>query len=352
MKIMIIGPSPYKSKGGMATVIREIVEDKKFCHEYDVKYHESYVDGNVILRQLFSVYSYIRFLFSRKNYDVFYIHMASYRSTYRKMKYYNLLYKKNKKIIIHLHGGEFLSFYNNEKKNRQNTIKKMLHNSNAVIALSEKWRDRYYSTFGDINCYVVRNGIDTKEYEMAYRTQNEKITNIVCLAKVCKEKGVYDLIDAVGCVSQRNENIHCYIAGIGEIEKAKRYISRSDLDRFVDVVGWVDNNQKKELLAKCGILALVSYNEALPMSILEGLACGKAILATNVGAIPEVVSDHNGFLVEPGDINGITKALIELINYPEKTKLIQRNNRNLAKMEYDLEKTHSALSDILKKVIG
>lgn len=65
-----------------------------------------------------------------------------------------------------------------------------------------------------------------------------------------------------------------------------------------------------ELLRKSSVLVLPSYNEGLPMAILEGMACGKAIISTTVGAIPEVVKKENGILVQPGDVTALANVTL------------------------------------------
>ena len=86
-KILIIGPSINHSKGGMATVIEGIVTDSKLNSKHSIDAHESYSDGNIIYRIIFSIIAYIRFIFIYNKYDIFYIHMASYGSTFRKGYY-------------------------------------------------------------------------------------------------------------------------------------------------------------------------------------------------------------------------------------------------------------------------
>ena len=114
MRVLVIGPSPDRSKGGMATVIKEIKEDVDLNQHFDIDILESYIDGRKIKRVLFSVFAYLKFLFIYKNYDLFHIHVASFGSTYRKMLYVYFLKKCNKKVIIHIHGAKYLEFY---KKN-------------------------------------------------------------------------------------------------------------------------------------------------------------------------------------------------------------------------------------------
>lgn len=66
-KVLIIGPSPFKSKGGMATVIQEMLESEVLNNEFDLEMHESYRDGNIFYRLLFSIYSFINLYLYIKN---------------------------------------------------------------------------------------------------------------------------------------------------------------------------------------------------------------------------------------------------------------------------------------------
>ena len=125
MKILVIGPSPIRSKGGMATVIEEIVKDKKLNEEFEIDVYESYIDGNKLKVLLFSLLSFVRFYFTKRNYDIYHIHAASYGSTFRKGWYVRAAKKWGKKVILHIHGAEYMIFY--DKSNQ--------------IPLNPDWKD-------------------------------------------------------------------------------------------------------------------------------------------------------------------------------------------------------------------
>ena len=93
MKVLVIGPSPTRSKGGMATVIKEIEKDKKLNGQFDIDIYESYVDGNKLKVLIFSLFSFARFYFTKRDYDIYHIHAASYGSTFRKGWYVRALKK-------------------------------------------------------------------------------------------------------------------------------------------------------------------------------------------------------------------------------------------------------------------
>ena len=69
VKVLVVGPSPTRSKGGMATVIEEIAKDKMLNTKFDIDIYESYVDGNKLRVLLFSMFSFIKFYFTKSYID-------------------------------------------------------------------------------------------------------------------------------------------------------------------------------------------------------------------------------------------------------------------------------------------
>lgn len=342
MKILVIGPSPVRSKGGMATVIEEIVKDKKLNEEFEIDVYESYIDGNKLKVLLFSVISFIHFYFTKRNYDIYHIHAASYGSTFRKGWYVYAAKKWGKKVILHIHGAEYMIFY--DKSNKKKKIRSILNAADRVIALSNEWKHRFDETFGLTNCVVLENGIDMERLQPAITSYQEHPHTFVSLGRLGERKGTYDLITAIEQAKTEVPDIKCYLAGDGEIEKCKDLIEQKKLDNNIIVVGWADFDKKLELLRKSSVLVLPSYNEGLPMAILEGMACGKAIISTTVGAIPEVVKKENGILVQPGDISGLRDALCKYCMDLEEVERIGSANIDLIKSNYSMNVMHQKLA--------
>lgn len=190
MKVLVVGPSPTKSKGGMATVIEEIAKDKRLNGKFDIDIYESYVDGNKLKVLLFSVFSYLRFYFTKRNYDLYHIHAASYGSTFRKGWYVRAAKKWGKKVILHIHGAEYMIFY--EKSNKKEKIRSILNTADKVIALSDEWKHKFDRTFGLTNCVVLENGIDTERLQPAITSCQEHPHTFVSLGRLGERKGTYD----------------------------------------------------------------------------------------------------------------------------------------------------------------
>ena len=349
VKVLVVGPSPTRSKGGMATVIEEIAKDKMLNTKFDIDIYESYVDGNKLRVLLFSMFSFIKFYFTKRNYDVYHIHAASYGSTFRKGWYVHAAKKWGKKVILHIHGAEYMLFY--EKSNQKDKIVSILKEADEVIALSADWKKKFDETFGLKNCVVLENGIDTERLKPAITMVKDHPHTFVSLGRLGERKGTYDLIKAIERVKVQIPDIKCYLAGDGDIDRCKQIVEEKNLKSNIFIVGWADFDRKLELLKKSSVLVLPSYNEGLPMAILEGMACGKAIISTTVGAIPEVINNkENGILIQPGDVKALANALVECSTNTSMVAQMSQNNIKKIDSNYSMKTMHEKLALYYEKV--
>lgn len=311
MRILVVAPSDVKSRGGMATVVKGMRHSKILNTNLLLDIHSSYIDGNIFVRLWYSVYGYIKFLFKYKKYDLFHIHVASFGSTFRKNYYLNKIKKAGKKVILHVHGAKYLVFYEGLSKKNKDKVVEFLKRADKVIVLSDTWKEKFEEVFGINNCEAINNGIDVDEFDDAICDLSKYKNTFLFLGRLGERKGAYDLIEAVSRAVKKNNKIKVLMAGDGEIEKVKELVSKNELENNIEVVGWINHDKKVELLRQTATVVLPSYYEGLPMTILEGMAAGKAIISTNVGAIPEVVSPENGILITPGNIDALTEALVK-----------------------------------------
>jgi glycosyltransferase involved in cell wall biosynthesis len=351
MRILEIGPSPEKSKGGMATVIEGIIKDKNLNESFDIDAYPSYIDGNLVIRAVYSVFSIFRFFTVYKKYDLFHIHVASYGSTFRKKWYVDFLMKHGKKIIIHVHGGGYLIFYNKINQRKKKKVIDFLKSANMVIALSDKWKKDFEQTFGLTNCVALNNGINTEEFKKAQVNEVKFKDNFLFLGRLSEQKGAYDLVDAIAKVKEQRVKIKLFMAGDGEINKVNSLVQEKNLQDYIEVIGWVNFDQKIKYLQQVSTVVLPSYNEGLPMSILEGMASGKAIISTTVGAIPEVVKKENGILISPGDVNALADALIRCSCDIKMLESVSKNNVAKIDNEFSQKKMHEELARYYKQVM-
>ena len=356
MRVCVIGPSDRKSFGGMATVINDLRNDSSFCERNEVCFYPSYIDGILLIRFLFCIFSFLKFVFivKIKEYDLFYIHVASGGSTFRKMMYSKRIKKYDKKIAIQIHGAEYLKFYYNLPTKKKQKVSSFLNDADACFALSERWKNDFEYYVGINNCLVLNNGVRFSDFAPAITIDPSSSKNFICLGRLCYRKGTYDLIKAFSKLKEIDSEIKLILAGDGDIPQITKLITENGLQNNVFIIGWIDFSKKIKVLKQCSTLILPSYNEGLPMAILEAMACGKIIISTDVGAISEVVrNEENGLIVSPGDIDGLVNSILKCVRDTSFRTRIMINNIEKIKKSYDVEIIHSKLEsyflDILQR---
>jgi len=115
----------------------------------------------------------------------------------------------------------------------------------------------------------------------------------------------------------------------------------------------VEGEEKDALLRESTILVLPSYFESMPILILEAMAAGLSVVATRLGAIPEMLGEgRGGLLVSPGDRAGLQRALDELLSCPSLAGDQGRRNRVAVHREYTLERMQKTLEDLYREAAG
>lgn len=350
MKILVIGPSETESCGGMAEVARGIRESGLLNREFDIDLFPSYIDGSLAVRLWYSVYGYLRFLRCYQKYDLFHLNTAEKGSTFRKYFYLRKIKKAGKKAVIHIHGASYLAFYDGLGSRGKRIVERFFHQADLVLALSENWRRELENRFRINTCRTLNNGVDFSEYKAAVSDVTKYRNSFLMLGRLGERKGVYDLINAVEIARRQNPGLHVILAGDGEIEKVRNLVAQKGLEGQISVLGWIGQAEKMECLKKVSTLVLPSYYEGFPMSVLEGMASGKAILSTTAGAIPEMVTKENGILVTPGDVAALAEGLLSLSSNTELLKKMSENNRERAEKVFGIRHMHERLAGYYRQV--
>lgn len=141
--------------------------------------------------------------------------------------------------------------------------------------------------------------------------RNTSKLKLLYLGIIGQRKGVYDLLNVLSQDAEYyRHHLQLHIGGNCEEEKIKSYIVNNGIGDFVTFEGFVKGERKIDDLNWADIFILPSYNEGLPIAVLEAMSYGMPIISTNVGGIPEVVKTGiNGILIEPGDLNAIKNSI-------------------------------------------
>ena len=133
------------------------------------------------------------------------------------------------------------------------------------------------------------------------------------MGRLEKRKGVYDLISAASAIIKNFKNARFIICGDGEVERVRYMVKEKKLNDNIEIFDWVVD--KERFFSAADIYVLPSYNEGLPMSVLEAASYELPVVSTKVGGIPEIIEDEvSGFLIEPGDVFALQTRIELLIN--------------------------------------
>lgn len=351
IKVLMVGPSP-QVMGGISAVVQTYIASD-LPNRIDLKYLSTHVDGNKFIKFLMAIQAYLRLpiIFFVFKPDIVHIHLASYFSFYRKLTIFSMAKWFKKKIIIHLHGGNFLYFYSSNKVNAF-LIKKVFHEADAIIAVSDSWGKKINSHIGGKKIFVLYNPVDTSLYEdLMPWERGSAIKKILFMAVVNNNKGAYDIIKLIPDITALYPNTQFIFAGNGDIEKAKRLCRVVGVLDKVEFPGWVGADAKKIYYSEACIYLLPSHSEGLPLSVLEAMAAGLPVITTRVGGIPDIIEDSvNGYLVQPGDVETMKEKLSLLLSRQDIREKFGRVNKLKAQNNFDIELIAGQLFEMYRTV--
>ena len=219
------------------------------------------------------------------------------------------------KDIIHLHGSEFKQWYDSTNTITQKKIRKLLRECNVMIVLGNEWERRIFEIEPKTNIAVANNTVTIPSQVTNW---NRNTFQILYLGVLIQRKGVHDLLYSVSILKKNGKlnNAQFVIAGTGEEEqKLKKKCSVLDLEDVIRFNGWTHGEQKWQLMLESQLLVLPSYNEGLPMAVLEAMSYGLPIVASDVGDMSAAVQEGvNGYLISPGNPDQISEAINKILS--------------------------------------
>ncbi len=190
--------------------------------------------------------------------------------------------------------------------------------------------------FLDFNNFKIQKQLDVRDNIVGY------------IARLSEEKGILNFARSIPAVLDRINNARFLIGGEGQMySKVEEYLNRETLNSKVNLTGWIPHNELPRYLNDLKLLVLASYTEGLPNIMLEAMACGTPVLATAVGAMPDIIRDgETGFIMEDNSPECIAQNIIRALSHPNLEE-ITRNARALVEKEY----TYEAAVESYRKVL-
>jgi len=171
------------------------------------------------------------------------------------------------------------------------------------------------------------------------------------IGRLSAEKGVQNFVRALPAILNDTKGLRVLIGGDGHLKNSIQSVLQEEkLTDYVDLPGWVSNENYPKYLNQLRLLVLSSYTEGLPYTILEAMTCGTPVLATPVGAIPDIIIDgKTGFIMEDNLPECIAENVSRAMRSPNLDKIAE-NGRRFVEENFTFEKTTENWNRILNKL--
>ncbi|MBI5391376.1 glycosyltransferase family 4 protein [Candidatus Woesearchaeota archaeon] len=278
--------------------------------------------NNTYLRNIsFFITSIPNILKAIKTVDVFHVHESFL------FPWIPYLKRRNKKVVVTVHGCRGFAFFDN--KFLWGFFKKWLSKADKIIAVGTEDKKLLEKEFPEKVVYIP-NGVNLHEFPQA-RTQGE---NIVFIGRIHSQKGVHILLEAFQRIKQTFPKETLILAGPAEGGYADKLKKRYN-DPRIRFIGEYKKEDLQKICREAKCVVLPSLWEGLPLTLIEALASGKPVIATNLPSIASIVKNKkNGLLVPPNDISALVTALQLLLKNKAAAQKLGKEARKTAE-HYD-----------------
>ncbi len=345
MEIILLSPLPPPF-GGIATWTKSFIEYSK-NHHHDVSVvntaligsrgkkentRMSLIDelkraGHILTRTVRMV--------KKKNADIVYITSSCSKNGLIRDAISIFLVRK-RKIVFHCHCDVPYQIKNNPRSVR--LLRYILKKSAAVLVLN-KASEQYMEQLGSNHVFIVPNFIQD-EFVSEKFTVSNKIDTMTFVGHVRKQKGVVEILEAAKTLPNITFKL------VGTITDEVRGL---DIPENVKMLGEKSAQDVREILSKSDVFLFPSYTEGFSIALLEAMACGLPVIASDVGANRDMLEGQGGIIVRVKNSEAIIHAIKEICE-PQTRKKMSDWNLQKVRSNYTREKVLGLIFDILEGV--
>ncbi len=330
-RILVVGPVP-PPRGGIASLMLDLVgselnqyyDFELFARQFTFpKWAKGPVSRNII-RAL----KYLRYLLKciHGRYSLIHVHSPGHR--FLQSAVYMLLARvKGIKTLLHLHGNEWAPFYDDKTSFQQFLILTGLRRASRIVVIRENWVEKLQGLGLEAKVSLLPNmipGAKDPDPEDMDRTRrkleigpDDFVVFLAGAGAVGRDKGMLDILDAVGPVSRELDSVRFVVAGgeemPGQMEHVINVIQERNLHKWMRIMGDMDREDVLAIMDIASVFLLPSYIEGMPISIMEAMRSSTPVVATPVGAIPEMIEhEDSGLIIRVGSPEDIKDAVLRI----------------------------------------
>lgn len=356
-RIVMLGPMPPLT-GGMATVMNNL-RDSSLSKQSQLTILDNGKTTPEGCSLLLGIGSGLK-LISRLSIkllsqcsEIVHIHTCGWFTFWRDCVHLALSRLFRCKVILHIHGAKFDRFIADMAAWQRILLRMALEMASGVIVLSNEWLRKLRPFAPAAHWYVVPNGVIIPQ---KHKRMADCGHSFLFLGDLSKRKGVYDLISALDLAAKRGFQGMLYIAGgessSGQRRELEELISRLGVQGQIKLLGIVYGIEKTKVIEEADCFVLPSYAEGLPMALLEAMAYELPVITTDVGGIPELVTDgQEGFLIKPGDVKALADRMIMLSKDKNLRKEMGRAGSRRVEENYGMDVMVERIMKVYREIL-
>lgn len=294
------------------------------------------------------------------------VNLSSHGSVSRKMPVMALCRALKIPYTIHLHGSRFRQYWDGLAPAASARLSRAFEAAACVYVLGDVWRDYVHARTPGARIEILFNGTPAPEQTHAHH-KGEKPVHILFLGRLGARKGTPELVQAFArmrameqAAGMANEGTHplshawrATIAGDGDVAQCRADVETSALSDRVAVTGWMGPEDVERLLGEADVLTLPSHDENLPMSVIEAMGHGLAVVTTPVGATASIIHDgHTGLLVPPGEDAPLAEALFRVVRDADLRARLGAAARAFHAAHLDIRRHTETLTNSWEHILG
>ncbi len=229
--------------------------------------------------------------------------------------------KKVKRLpyLVLLRGGDVPGFLPEQLATYHKLTRPLIHRiwreSLKPVANSEGLKRLAQQSAPQMDIATIPNGIDTEKYHPSLNGAARPRVRLIFVGRLSVQKDLPTLIAAMSQVVQQTPDVELHIVGDGpERERLEQQVNQHHLTSHVTFRGWVGKEDIVECYQHADVFVLPSRYEGMPNVVLEAMACGLPIVATNIAGSNELVEEGvNGFLIPVSDSDALSARLTALV---------------------------------------
>jgi glycosyltransferase involved in cell wall biosynthesis len=323
LHVLVSVPSGVSGQGGIDRMMGALKQEleRQDRDDIDVRFLASRGSGHVALALFHTLNFCGRIMASRlaRKVDVVHLNVSSDGSTYRKLIIAACARLMGIPYVVHLHSGRYPEFWTADNRLLNRLIRHMFGRAKRIIVLGRIWRKFVESRAPEVSSTIsiIHNASAAPALK---HVGGGDVPHILFLGRITPLKGIPQLFEALESIRDLPA-WRLTLAGDGDVDAARARAHDLDLSSRVHCPGWVGADEVSLLLSTADILVLPSFVENLPVSVIEGMANGLAVVTTPVGAVEDIVTDgESGLIVPIGDARALANALRRLIEDRELRK--------------------------------